>query len=716
MTRIGKELREDLDAAAQVEHIEIEKEIAKYDPEFRFRDLGGAWKWIVFAVAAGMSIFQLYTAGFGLLNPHEQRSVHLAFILVLTFLLFPFLPGGGKAEGERGTPASVPWYDLFLAAAGAAVGLYILFDYQELVLRAGMPSTADLVLAFASILLIMEASRRIIGPPMAILATVFLAYAYLGPHLPGVFAHKGYGITDIAEYMYLTTEGIFGIPLGVSATYIFLFILLGAYLEQAGIISFFSDLAMSLVGHTKGGPAKVSVIASALLGMVNGSAIANVVTVGAFTIPLMKRTGFKPHFAGAVEATASMGGQIMPPVMGAVAFIMADTLGIPYVQICKAAAIPAVLYFLAVGVMVHFEAGRTGLYGLPKEELPRFRGVIGERWYLLIPLAALVYLLLAGYTPLFAGFYGIVLTIALIMAQKLFVTHRGERFRAILLAGIALGAAATWRFGAYGVLGLHAFLIVFSFGDEKTRRMLFDLVKSLHNGARSALGVAVACAVIGIVVGVATMTGLGVKLSGAIISLAGGNLFLTLVLTMVASLILGMGVPTIPTYIITSTMAAPALAVYGVPPLVAHMFVFYFGLLADLTPPVALAAFAGAGIAKADPTKTGFNAVRLALAGFVVPFIFVYDNSLLLLNTTVLGAIVITLAATAGIILLGAGAIGYFVIQAKFYERLVFIAAALCLIIPGLASDLIGLGLGTLAIGSQWIRRRGLLRASEAGA
>ncbi len=713
MTETREELRKDLDAATEVEHIEVEKEIAKYDPEFRFRDLGGAWKWIVFAVSVGMSLFQLYTAGFGLLNPHVQRSIHLAFILALTFLLFPFRRGGRK-EGFAQGAAAVPWYDLLLAAAGAAAGLYILWDYQEIVLRAGIPSTEDLALAFVTILLVMEASRRIIGPPMAILATVFLAYAYFGPHLPGIFAHKGYGITDIAEYMYLTTEGIFGIPLGVSATYIFLFILLGAYLEQAGIISFFSDLAMSLVGHTKGGPAKVSVIASALLGMVNGSAIANVVTVGAFTIPLMKRTGFKPHFAGAVEATASMGGQIMPPVMGAVAFIMADTLGIPYVQICKAAAIPAVLYFLAVGVMVHFEAGRTGLHGLPKEELPRFRDVIGERWYLLIPLAALVYLLLSGYTPLFAGFYGIVLTIALIMAQKLLATHHGVGFRALLLACIAVGAAATWRFGAYGVLGLHAFLVVLSFGKEETRRMLFDLVRSLHNGARSALGVAVACAVIGIVVGVATMTGLGVKLSGAIISLAGGNLFLTLVLTMVASLILGMGVPTIPTYIITSTMAAPALAMYGVPPLVAHMFVFYFGLLADLTPPVALAAFAGAGIAKADPTKTGFNAVRLALAGFVVPFIFVYDNSLLLLNTTVLGAIYITLTATSGIVLLGAGAIGYFVIQAKYYERIIFIAGALCLIIPGLVTDMIGLGLGTVAIGSQWVRRRNLLRVGAA--
>ena len=708
MTGIRDELRRDLAAASGVDHLDIEKEIAKYDPEFRFRDLGGTWKWIVFAIAVGMSVFQVYTAGFGLLNAHVQRAIHLAFILSLTFLLFPFRPKG-RTKADR-----VPFVDLLLAAGGAAVGIYICWDYQEIVLRAGMPSNVDLAVAFATILLVMEASRRIIGPPMAILATVFLCFAYFGPYLPGMFAHKGYHIFDIAEYMYLTTEGIFGIPLGVSSTYIFLFILLGAFLEQAGIISFFSDLALSLVGHTRGGPAKVAVFSSALLGMVNGSAIANVVTVGSFTIPLMKKTGFRAHFAGAVEATASMGGQLMPPVMGAVAFIMADTLGIPYVQICKAAAIPAVLYFLAVGFMVHFEAGRTGLRGLPKSDLPRFRKVILDRWYLLVPLVALVFLLLDGYTPLFAGFYGIVLTIALIMAQMLWSIHSDRVFRAILLAVLAAGAAATWRYGAYGMLTLHGILVAMSFANAETRLTLFELVRSMQNGARSALGVAVACAVIGIVVGVATMTGLGVKLSGAIISLAGGKLFLTLILTMVASLILGMGVPTIPTYIITSTMAAPALAVYGVPPLVAHMFVFYFGLLADLTPPVALAAFAAAGIAKADPTKTGFAAVRLALAGFVVPFIFVYDNSLLLLNTTMPGAIHITLTATAGIVFLGAGAIGYFVIGMKPFERGVFLAAALLLIIPGWATDAAGLGLGSLGVASQMIRRRNLLRAGGA--
>jgi TRAP transporter 4TM/12TM fusion protein len=710
MTEFGDELNRDLEVVTEVDHLEVERTIAKYDPEFRFRDLGGAWKWVVFALAVAMSVFQLYTAGFGLLNAHVQRAIHLAFILALTFLLFPVRPK------KKTRAAGVPFYDLALAVAGAGIGLYIFWDYQAIVLRAGIPSTTDLALAFASILFVMEASRRVIGLPMVILSAAFLLYAYFGPHLPGIFGHRGYAINEIAEYMYLTTEGIFGIPLGVSATYIFLFILLGAYLEQAGIISFFSDLAMSVVGHTKGGPAKVAVFSSGLLGMVNGSAIANVVTTGAFTIPLMKRTGFRAAFAGAVEATASMGGQIMPPVMGAVAFIMSDTLAIPYVDICKAAVIPAVLYFLGVAVMVHFEAGRTGLKGLSRGELPKLTRVLSTRWYLLMPLSALVYLLLAGYTPLFAGFYGIVLTIALIMVQKLWETHRGAGFRALVVAAVAAGGFLIFRYNLPGVLALHGFLVVLCLFRPATRTTLFELVKSLHNGARSALGVAIACAVIGIVVGVATMTGFGVKLSSAITSLAHGNMFLTLIFTMISSLVLGMGVPTIPTYIITSTMAAPALAVFHVPPLVAHMFVFYFGLLADLTPPVALAAFAGAGIAKADPTKTGFNAVRLALAGFLVPFIFVYDNSLMLLNTTTLGAIQITLTATVGIVLLGAGAIGYLLVRATLYERAVFIAGALLLIIPGWATDIGGMSLGTVGIASQLVRRNAAARKAARSA
>jgi TRAP transporter 4TM/12TM fusion protein len=438
---------------------------------------------------------------------------------------------------------------------------------------------------------------------------------------------------------------------------------------------------------------------------VNGSAIANVVTTGAFTIPLMKRTGFRPEFAGAVEATASMGGQIMPPVMGAVAFIMSDTLGIPYIEICKAAVIPAVLYFLGVAVMVHFEAGRTGLVGLPRAELPKFSRVIANGWFLLVPLAALIYLLMAGYTPLFAGFYGIVLAIALIMVRKLLEVHKGPAFRALIAAAVAAGGTLIYRYNLPGVLALHGILVALCLFRPATRTTLFELVRSLHNGARSALGVAIACAVIGIVVGVATMTGFGVKLSSAITSLAHGKLFLTLIFTMLASLVLGMGVPTIPNYIITSTMAAPALAVYAVPPLVAHMFVFYYGLLADLTPPVALAAFAGAGIAKADPTKTGLNAFRLAFAGFLVPFIFVYDNSLLLLNTTTVGAIGITLTAVVGIVFLGAGAIGYFLVPAKLYERALFVAGALLLIIPGWATDIGGMSLGAVAIASQFVRR-----------
>ena len=421
--------KQEREAPAKVDPINVETTLAKPVAEFRYRPLTGVSRQVVSAVALSLALYQLYTAGFGLLNAHVQRAVHLAFILALTFLLYPFLHRPGM--GER----RIPWWDLLLAVLGACGGLYMPVFYQDIVLRAGTPSSVDLAMGALTSLLILEASRRILGPEMSLLALGFLAYAYVGPWLPDVIAHRGYGVLDIVDYMYLTTEGIFGIALGVSATYIFLFVLFGAFLEQAGMIALFSDLALALVGHTKGGSAKVGIISSALFGMLNGSAIANVVTIGSFTIPLMKRTGFSPHFAGAVESTASMGGQIMPPVMGAVAFIMADTLGVPYFTIAKAATIPAILYFLAVGVQVHQEAGRRGLKGLPRHELPAFWHVLMARGYLLLPLGVLTYLLFAGFTPLYAGFIGILLTAAIILVQAIFAAHAGLPSRILALGG-----------------------------------------------------------------------------------------------------------------------------------------------------------------------------------------------------------------------------------------------------------------------------------------
>jgi TRAP transporter 4TM/12TM fusion protein len=448
--------------------------------------------------------------------------------------------------------------------------------------------------------------------------------------------------------MYLTTEGIFGIAIGVSSTYIFLFVLFGAFLSKSGMGQFFNDLAMAIAGSGKGGPAKVAVVSSGLLGSINGSAVANVVTTGAFTIPLMKKIGYEPEFAGAVEATASCGGQILPPVMGATAFIMAEYLGLPYIKIAAVAVVPALLYYLGVITIIHLRASKNGLVGLPKDQLPKVRDVMKERGHLLIPLIGLLYLLLKGYTPIYAAFYSILLTI---------------------------GASAI---------------------KKETRMSFKDLIDALEEGARTALGVAMACATVGVIIGVATLTGLGLKLAGAILFLGKGNLFATLVLTMIACIVLGMGLPSIPAYIITATMAAPALAKMGIPPLVSHMFVFYFGMLANLTPPVALAAFAGAGIAGGNTTKTGIQAVKIALAGFVVPYIFAFNNSLLLIDTTFVEASLVITTAVVGVFALGVGVEGYLFRKTSALTRLLFFVSAFGLIIPGIQTDIIGIVLFTV--------------------
>jgi TRAP transporter 4TM/12TM fusion protein len=443
--------------------------------------------------------------------------------------------------------------------------------------------------------------------------------------------------------MYLTTEGIFGIAIGVSSTYIFLFVLFGAFLSKSGMGQFFNDLAMAIAGSGKGGPAKVAVVSSGLLGSINGSAVANVVTTGAFTIPLMKKIGYEPEFAGAVEATASCGGQILPPVMGATAFIMAEYLGVPYIKIAAVAVVPALLYYLGVITIIHLRASKNGLVGLPKEELPKVSQVMKERGHLLIPLIGLLYLLIKGYTPIYAAFYSIIMTIA----------------------------ASTLR--------------------KETRMSFKDIIDALEEGARTALGVAMACATVGLIIGVATLTGFGLKLAGAILFLGKGNLFATLVLTMIACIVLGMGLPSIPAYIITATMAAPALAEMGIPPLVSHMFVFYFGMLANLTPPVALAAFAGAGIAGGNTTQTGIQAVKIALAGFVVPYIFAFNNALLLIDTTVLEASVVIVTAVIGVFALGVGVEGYLFRATNALIRLLFFVSAFALIIPGIETDIVGI-------------------------
>jgi TRAP transporter 4TM/12TM fusion protein len=513
-------------------------------------------------------------------------------------------------------------------------------------------------MAVLGILLTLEATRRIVGLPIVIIASCFLIYAYMGAYFPGFLNHRGYEIKRIVTQMWFTTEGIMGIPLGVSATFIFLFILFGAFLTSTGIMDFFMDISNAIAGWASGGPAKVAVLASALEGTVSGSSVANTVGSGSFTIPMMKRLGYRPEFAGAVEAAASTGGQIMPPVMGAAAFLMAEFIGVPYVEIAKAAVIPALLYFTGIWTVVHFEAKKCGLRGLSRAELPNLLHVLKKDSYLILPLFAIIYLLVEGFTPMRA---------------------------------------------ALGGLGLCILVGLFR---KATRLNLTKLLDTLESGARAALGVALACAAAGIIVGVVTLTGIGLKLGDGLLALSGGYLIPTLIFTMITSLILGMGAPTTANYIITSTCAAPAILVLGVPVLAAHMFVFYFGIIADITPPVCLAAFAGAAIAKADPIKTGINATKLAIAAFIVPYIFVYSPELLLINATPWNIVQTTVTAILGMICIGAAVEAWYWTRMSWWERLVMVPAGLMLIIPGLVTDLIGLGLMALITVIQYYRTR----------
>jgi TRAP transporter 4TM/12TM fusion protein len=614
---------------------------------------------LIRVLAIGLGLFHLYSARFGELVALQHRAVHLAGMLVLAFLIRS-APGRDTKERD----AKREWHlSDGLAALSLALGVYFILAYESIASRPGMPSTWDLIAAAATLLLVLEAGRRVLGPTLTILSTGFLAYTYLGAYIPGRFGHRGYSLSEILEYTGLTTEGIFGVALGVSSTYIVLFIVFGAFLEKTGLMDLFNEAAVAVAGRTRGGVAKVSVVSSALLGTINGSAIANVVTVGSFTIPLMKRSGFSPAYAAAVESTASMGGQLMPPIMGVAAFIMADMLAMPYARIAAAAILPAFLYFFAVGAMIHFRAARHGLRGLSKDEVPRLGPILRRRGYLLIPVAALLYFLFAGYTPTYAAVYSILCTIAVSAVRALLDTRGGEgSFRTRL-------SETLHRRGVAGS----------------------DLADALERGVRNAIPVAVACAVVGIIVGAVTQTGLGLKLSGAILSLSGGSVLAAAFLTMLASIVLGFGLPTIPTYIICVTMAAPVLLQLGVWPLAAHLFVMYFGTLADLTPPVMLAVFAAAGIAGARPLEAGIQSVKLATAGFVVPYIFIFSPVLLLHEFTPGGLALAAATATGGVIALAGAMEGYLLRPVGAVARVALLVGALLLMLPGWRTDAGGL-------------------------
>jgi len=674
-----------------------------HDGEVGQRTLHGGEARLVAAIAVAFSCFQMYTAAFNPLSSVVVRAVHVGFLTLLAFVLYP--------AWRRAPHTRVPLLDWLLGLSAFALGLYQWIFETDLIIRAGEPNMPDLVAGTLIVIVVFEAARRVMGPALPIICGLFLAYGLFGQYLPDALAHRPFGYDQIVSQLALGTEGIYGIAALVSSTYIFLFILFGAFLEQAGMSQLFNDIALGLVGRTRGGPGKVAVISSALMGTINGSGVANVLTVGQFTIPLMKRFGFRAEFAGAVEATASMGGQIMPPVMGAVAFIMAETLDVPYLTIVQAAIIPAILYFVTVLWTVHLEAGRQNLVGLSATECPNWREALFKRGYLLLPLAGLVYLIMAGYTPMFAAIAGLALTAILILGGSSHLALNRTLQRVIFWVSLGVASAAFFKFGIVPVLAVIAVLVGLNILRQGGRATLHIMYLGLVEGAKSALSVGIACAIVGVIVGILTLTGVASSVAGVIVDMAKNSLFLSLFVTMIICLILGMGIPTIPNYIITSSIAGPALLKLGVPLLVSHMFVFYFGIMADLTPPVALAAFAASSIAKAPAMRIGLNCMRLATAGFVVPFMAVYAPALMLQSNDVGAIAYIIFKALVSIGLWGAASIGYFRDRLSWPERILAAAAAFFLVAAIPVTDEIGFALGIAFLAWQALRRRRAARA-----
>ncbi len=602
----------------------------------RREKLEGMALWISRIAIICLFSFHVYTAATHPLTAIHQRSFHLAWIMLLVFLLYPI-----RNKPEQQT--TLKWYDWVIMGLAFFSNIYIFLRADSLALSGGMYNNFDIFVGIIDIILVFEAARRTIGYQLPTLALIFLIYAYIGPYIPEPFTHCGFSTERIVEHLYLTTEGIFSMVLGVSATYIIVFIIFGAFLQLTGVADFFNDFSMALAGGTRGGPAKIAVISSSLMGTVSGSTSANVATTGTFTIPLMKKIGYPPYFAGGIEAAASAGGQIMPPVMGAASFIMADTLGIPYLNIIKAALIPAILYYLGVFMTVDLRAKKLNLKGLPKEELPKLKDVIKTQGYLILPLVVIVYTLLKQYNPLFCAFWGLVTTIVIYIIRV------------------------------------------------KGRINFVNVYKTIERGILSAVPVAVACTIVGIIIGIASLTGFAFTFGGIVLSLTKSSLFLTLLITMSFSIIMGMGLPTTACYVIVATIAAPILTKMNITPLAAHMFVFYFGILSTITPPVAIGAYTAAGIANSNPTLTAWTAVRIALAGFVIPYIFIVHPQLLLIENLSWSAAFIILQAIIAILALSYASEGVIFTQTTMIERLLLIAVVFLIIHPSTKTSIIGM-------------------------
>ncbi len=653
---------------------EIEELEEKFDPEVRFRPLGKTAGTIAAVALFSLSAFHYYTAGFGLLREVTHRAVHMAFVLSLIFLVFGARQANYRLYPSSALrPAGIPLYDWIMMAVAVATTLYVPWVFADLAFRVGSPSTLDIAMGTGLIVVLLEATRRSMGWPLPIIAIIMILYAIFGRHMPGLLVHPGASWASVVNHLYLTSQGIYGMPVGVVATYVFHFVLFGVLATRMGLGQLFIDGATAIAGRLSGGPAKVSVVSSAMMGTITGSSIANAVTTGALTIPAMMRVGYARHFAAAVEAAASAGGQITPPIMGAAAFLMIEFLGIPYTHIMIAALVPAFMHFFGVLMQVHFEAKRRGLRGLTKEEMPQIWKVLKRDWPTLIPLFVLIGVLMNGNTPYLAAFWGITLC---------------------MLIGLV---------------------------NPANRITIADIFAAFVTGAKYALAVGAAAATVGIIIGIFTLTGVSFKVSFIVtqtasdwargiidfipfgmMTIEGLTLFITLLLTAVVCIIMGTGVPTTANYLIMVTVAAPILAMLGVQGIVAHFFVFYYGILADITPPVALAAYATAGIANANPFSTGLTAFRLSMGKALVPFVFVFSPSMLIMvdNFTWGEFALAVYGCTLGIVALSAAFSDYMTDRLFRWERWVLALAAFLLIAPELYTTLVGTGLFALV----WLR------------
>lgn len=649
MAQTGKSATQDPKMELVDEEVEImesdayiEKLVKGWSKLSLFQRIGYSF---ICILAIGLSLFHIYTSGYGTLPAWQHRAVHLCVGLTLIYILFPF----NKKKGFQ-------WFDLIPTLISLALLVFVVVDYPGPELRQGEPEVVDLIVGSLMVVLVVESVRRTNGWAMTLVSIFFIAYIFLGPYFPGLLSHQGYRYIKFIDQMFNGTLGIFGTPLYVSSTVLILFVIWGAFLIRTGAGEFFTELALALTGNKRGGPALAAVVSSAMVGSITGNGAANVVITGAFTIPLMKRIGYKPSFAAAVEAVASQGGQIMPPIMGAAAFIMAEYVGVPYIKVCAYAAIPALGYYLLAGVMVYLEARKQGLGAIPKDQLPKTWEVFKNGFYFLVPIVFIVYMMAEGNSAMKAGFYAILLSIAL------------------------------------------------SFIRKANRLNFLNLLVCLEKGARSGLSVIAACAAAGIIVGAISLTGLGMRFSRFAVEVSGDNLLVLLFMMMIASLVLGMGMPTTPAYIILAVLGAPVLIKMGVLPIAAHLFVFYFGIISGLTPPVAITAYTAAGVAGSDPTETGMYATKLALGGFLLPFMFVYNPALLLQSDNVWLIIQVALTTLMGCIAFATAIQGFAITRLNMFERVAFVIASGMFFHPGTVTDILGLALIFVAAFFHWQR------------